>query len=65
MPLKDAQGNAPSPIPNRKRITISDTSDQANPVKTVNADHRISVSMMTFFEPYLSASHPPGSCMMA
>ncbi len=60
-----AGGKPPSAIPKTKRMTISESSDQAKLVVMVNTDHIAIVPMTTNFEPMRSASHPPGTCIAA
>jgi hypothetical protein len=55
----------PSPTPNRKRITSSETNDQAMLVAPVNTDHMTMHSTTTMREPKRSESQPPASCISA
>ena len=56
-----AVGKAPaSPIPNRKRITISETAFQAAPVAAVKRDHHATRIESTRLAPMRSASQPVG-----
>ena len=60
--LNDAAGKRPWLSPNIARMTISETSPQANPVSAVNTDHRINATINSGRGPNRSASMPPGTC---
>src|SRR4051794_4440819 len=63
--LELAAGYPPSPRPNINRMIIMDIRDQAIPVKTVKSDQTSKEIVMIFLDPNLSASQPPGNCIIA